>query len=63
MIVDGVNGRLVPPEDSTALATALSHSLEGETLEVLTRNAATTRDRFSWDRLSDLLCEEEGLTA
>ena len=63
VIVDGVNGRLVPPEDSTALATALSHSLEGETLEVLTRNAATTRDRFSWDRLSDLLCEEEGLTA
>lgn len=63
VIVDGVNGRLVPPEDSAALATALSQSLEGETLSMLTRNAATTRDRFSWDRLGELLCEEGGRTA
>ena len=56
IIVDNVNGRLVEPNDSRALAMAISDSLERKTLGDLTTQACKTKEKFSWQRLSALLC-------
>ena len=55
VVIDGVNGRLVPPEDPAALADAIVESLEPTVLEGLTAEAAKTSERFSWRALIDRL--------
>ncbi|MDZ7695470.1 MAG: glycosyltransferase [Deltaproteobacteria bacterium] len=51
VVIDGVNGRIVPPENAKALADAISSSLKPETLTKLTANSRLTAEKFSWYRL------------
>lgn len=62
VVEDGVSGRLVAPGDAKALANALNASLEDAALKELTKNAALVSERFSWERLAELLvgAENEG---
>jgi glycosyltransferase involved in cell wall biosynthesis len=46
-VTTGVNGILVPPGDSGALADAIERALEPATLQQLLVGAAATGDRFS----------------
>ena len=56
IISDKVNGRLVRPNDPRALARAIAESLDGETLTKLTAHARETKEKFSWQKLSALVC-------
>lgn len=58
IIQDGVNGRLVPPENSEELGRAIVESLRDDVLAAMTAQARMTKDRFSWERLVDLLLED-----
>jgi len=49
VIKDRINGRIVPPGDSKALAQAIVESLRPDVLELYTKNSANTRDKFSWE--------------
>jgi len=51
VIKDGLNGRLVQPGDIEGLAHAVTESLAPDTLRNLTKRAAQTKNRFSWERL------------
>lgn len=57
-VVDGVNGRLVPPDDPRALAAALDDVLgDAAHAERLARSAVETAARFDIDRQADRLAE------
>jgi glycosyltransferase involved in cell wall biosynthesis len=58
VIEDGVNGRLVPAGDASALAVAIRESLDPRTLAALTLGARATPERFTWDRLADLIAAD-----
>lgn len=51
VVIDGENGRIVPPDNVTALADAICTSLEPEVLKRLTDEAKLTAEKFSWHRL------------
>ena len=55
VVQDGVNGRLVEPEQPAALAQAIVDSLDPQTLQRLTHEAANTAERFSWEALVEIL--------
>jgi glycosyltransferase involved in cell wall biosynthesis len=50
-IEDGVNGRIVAPNDAGALATAILKSLEPATIKEFSRNVAKTKEKFSWESM------------
>ncbi len=63
VIEDGANGRLVPPRDSAALAKAIVESLAPDNLAKMNRNAALTKERFSWAEMTrQLTAEGDGPT-
>ncbi len=55
VIQDHINGRIVDPRDIAGLADAILDSLECKTLQNLTRNAAATKERYSWQRMADIV--------
>ncbi|MEW6600303.1 MAG: glycosyltransferase family 4 protein [Nitrospirota bacterium] len=55
VVQDGINGRIVKPRDHHGLAEAILESLEKDTLDTLTRNAEKTKERFSWERMADIV--------
>ncbi|NIM06086.1 MAG: glycosyltransferase [Armatimonadetes bacterium] len=58
VIQDGENGRIVEPGSVHSLAKAVTESLEPETLRRLTENAVRTKERFSWERMADIVAGE-----
>jgi glycosyltransferase involved in cell wall biosynthesis len=59
VIEDGVNGRIVAPNDVKGLAQAILESLAPDTLERITRNAGDTKKKFSWAKLAALIAGKE----
>ena len=57
VVQDGVNGRLVEPNNPPALALAIMESLIPENLQRMHHEAGKVKDRFSWDRFSDMITE------
>ena len=57
VVQDGINGRIVKPRDHQGLAKAILESLEKDTLDKLTRNAEKTKERFSWERMADIVID------
>ena len=58
LVVDGINGRLVPPNDARALARALSELVDGADLRNgLRQGALESVSSISWDTSIDLLEE------
>ncbi|MBN1268837.1 MAG: glycosyltransferase [Kiritimatiellae bacterium] len=55
VVRDGVDGRLVPPENPQALAQAVTESLEPAQLAALTEGARRAKERFSWENMVRLL--------
>ncbi|RJP68702.1 MAG: glycosyltransferase [Candidatus Abyssobacteria bacterium SURF_17] len=55
VVEDNVNGRLVAPGDPQELAQAVSASLEPATLHRYSANAERTKERFSWEKLADIV--------
>jgi len=54
-IADGVNGRIVAPNDPAALATAILESLEPTIIQEFSRNAAKTKEKFSWESMAEIV--------
>lgn len=61
IIEDGVNGWIVPPGDPKSLAKAILKSLEPEILETLSQNARQTKEKYSWEKLGEILTGESKL--
>lgn len=59
VIEDGVNGRLVVPNDAAALASAISESLEPATIQEFSRNAAKTKEKFTWESMAAIVTGEQ----
>jgi len=57
VVLDGVNGRLVKPNDPESLAKAIIESLVPENLAMMKKEACKVKDRFSWDRFADMITE------
>jgi len=58
VVDDGVNGRLIVPDNPEALAQAVLESLQPEVLVSLTENAKSSKEKYSWERFASLLCKE-----
>ncbi len=52
VIEDKINGRLVAPDDSQALADAIIDSLQTETLQEFNKQATRTKHKYSWEELT-----------
>ena len=57
VVLDGVNGRLVEPNDPESLAKAIIESLVPGNLAMMKKEASKVKDRFSWDRFADMIAE------
>ena len=55
VIEDGINGRLVEPEDTEGLANAIVESLRPQTLERLSHNACQTKEKFNWKKIVEII--------
>lgn len=55
VVEDGINGKLVPPEDPKALAAAVIESLKPENLACLNNGAISTKKKFSWQRFCNIV--------
>lgn len=53
IVEDRINGRIVPPGDSIALAEAIVESLQPNILELYTVNSSKTKDKFSWEAYTE----------
>ncbi len=58
VVEDGVNGRMVESENSQDLAKVILESLNPDTLEMLSRNAARTKEKFSWERMGQIIVRD-----
>lgn len=56
---DGVNGKLVPPNDSLALAAAIIECLVPARLGELTGNAANAKEGFDWSGMVDIITDTD----
>jgi glycosyltransferase involved in cell wall biosynthesis len=56
VIENGVNGRVVEPNNAKALARAILESLEPGALDTLSQNAVKTKEKFSWKRIAEIVC-------
>jgi len=61
VVDDGVNGRIVEPGRADRLAEAIQESLDTATLETFTENAIKTKDKFSWDRMSEIVVNRSAM--
>ena len=55
VVRDGVNGRLVEPNNHRSLALAILESLEPVTLSRFTINANKTKEEFSWEKMAKII--------
>jgi len=55
VVSDGVNGRLVEPNNPRSLAQAIIKSLLPKTLSRFTMNAIKTKEKFSWERMANIV--------
>ena len=55
VVENGTNGRIVKPGDVHSLAKAILESLEPLTLNKLLNNAAKTKDKFTWERMAEIV--------
>ena len=55
VVRDGVNGRLVEPNNHISLAQAILESLEPFTLSRFTINANKTKEEFSWEKMEEIV--------
>jgi glycosyltransferase involved in cell wall biosynthesis len=55
VVVDGLDGRIVPPGDAGALAQALGEMLDGGRWATYTANAEKAKERFLWGRLVEAI--------
>lgn len=56
-VVEGKTGYLVAPDDPKGLAVAIARFFIEEKSETFSANIRQTRDRFSWDRMVDLIID------
>ena len=56
-VVEGKTGYLVAPDDPKGLAVAIARFFIEEKSEIFSANIRQTRDRFSWDRMVDLIID------
>jgi glycosyltransferase involved in cell wall biosynthesis len=55
VVRDGVNGRLVQPNNPRNLSLAILESLEPPAIKLLTENARKTKEAFSWERMAEIV--------
>ena len=55
VVEDGINGRIVPPNDAQALAAAIVDSLDPKNLENFLRQSTRTLEKFSWAEMTDII--------
>lgn len=55
VVEDGINGRIVPPNNAQALAAAIVEALEPKKLESFSQQATRTREKFSWAKMADII--------
>jgi glycosyltransferase involved in cell wall biosynthesis len=55
VVEEGVSGMLVEPQDAEGLAAAIRRLYEGSTLAELNEGVRGMRERFSWERLVELI--------
>jgi len=56
-VTDGLNGLIVPPENPSALADAITRFYQQDLEATLTAGVKTSAHRFSWEHLIDILHE------
>lgn len=55
VVKDGVNGRIVQPDSPEMLAQAIVESLDPAKLDQFTENASRTKEKFSWERMAEIV--------
>jgi glycosyltransferase involved in cell wall biosynthesis len=58
VIDDGVNGRVVAPNDVKGLANAIIDSLNPDTLKLFLENASKTKEKFSWEKMVEIISRQ-----
>lgn len=59
VVEDGINGRIIEPGIVQGLAKAILESLEPVTLNKFLHNATKTKEKFSWERMAEIVCGED----
>lgn len=58
VVQDGVNGKVLKPDDVTELSEAIKGILSCNKLKAMTQQALCTGERFSWKTLTKMICSD-----